>query len=66
MMAVCAVQVRLVGQPAHVEKVAEYLRQSRALAEESEDLPSTKVAGQVIRYLALKVDEKTNGMRLAR
>lgn len=54
------------GLPDHVELVAEYLRQSRRLADESEDQPSTKTAGQVVRYLEVAVDEKQNGMRLAR
>ena len=62
----CAVQVRLVGLPDHVELVAEYLRQSRRLSDESDDQPSSKTAGQVVRYLEVAIDEKQNGMRLAR
>ncbi len=52
------VEVRLTGCPADVEKVSEYLRQSRALKEEGLDQACREEPAKVCRVLEVMVYEK--------
>lgn len=52
------VEIRLTGLPREVEKVAEYLRWSRALQNEGEDQPCREHPDKIVRYLEINTEEK--------
>ena len=59
------VQIRLMGCPADVEVVAEYLRASRTVQDESEDEPCRREPEKILRYMEVRREE-SNRMTLAR
>lgn len=60
------VRVELHGPRRDVERVAEYLRQSRRVRDEWPDVPVRGKPGEVVRVMEVVCDEKQDAVRLAR